>query len=96
MKKTTVSISCDEERLSALKMYLSQKNMQVEQELEKALEVLYTKTVPAGVREFIEMRSGSTASIPSKPKKPMTAKKPERFSSSAVGAADQEKKQNDG
>ena len=95
MKKTTITISFDEEKLSALKMYLAQKNIQVEQELEKALEVLYTKTVPAGVREFIEMRSGSTAAISSKPKKPMTAKKPERFSSSAVGAADQEVKIND-
>ena len=50
MKKITVSISCDEEKLSALKMYLAQKEMQVETELEKAFDTLYSKTVLAGVR----------------------------------------------
>ena len=34
MKKITVSIACDEEKLSALKMYLAQKDMRVETELE--------------------------------------------------------------
>ena len=58
MKKITVSISCDEEKLSALKMYLAQKEMQVETELEKAFDTLYSKTVLAGVREFIDMNPG--------------------------------------
>lgn len=40
-------------------MYLGQKNMKVEDELEKSLDVLYSKNVPAGVREFIEMKSGN-------------------------------------
>ena len=62
MKKITVSISCDEEKLSALKMYLAQKEMQVETELEKAFDTLYSKTVPAGVREFIDMKSGTAQS----------------------------------
>lgn len=49
MKKIAVSISYDEEKLSALKLYLSQKNMQIENELEKALDTLYssvTSTAP--------------------------------------------------
>ncbi len=78
MKKTTVSITFDDEKLSALKMYLAQKNMQVESELEKSLDTLYAKTVPAGVREFLEMSVGAKT-VP-KPKKP----KP--LPSSAVGA----------
>lgn len=53
MKKTTVSITFDDEKLSALKMYLAQKNMQVESELEKSLDTLYAKTVPAGVRDLL-------------------------------------------
>ena len=75
MKKTTVSITFDDEKLSALKMYLAQKNMQVESELEKSLDTLYAKTVPAGVRDFIDMKSG-TASPPAvpKPKKPRPPK----------------------
>ncbi|MDE6020239.1 MAG: hypothetical protein K2H01_04465 [Ruminococcus sp.] len=80
MKKTTISISFDEEKISALKMYLEQKNMKVENELEKALDVLYSKNVPAGVREFIDMKSGNDTVAPPKQRK----QKP--FLSSAVGA----------
>ena len=56
MKKATITISFDEERLSALRMYLEQKNTKVESELEKSLDILYTKNVPAGVRDFIDMK----------------------------------------
>ena len=70
MKKTTFNISFDEDKASALVLYLSQKGMTAETELEKSLDTLYTKTVPAGVREFIDMRSGAAApSAVPKPKK---------------------------
>lgn len=70
MKKTTINISYDEEKLSALKLYLEQKNAQVEYELTKSLDALYAKSVPAGVRDFIEMRSGNAEQSVPKPKKP--------------------------
>lgn len=89
MKKTTITISFDEEKLKALTMYLAQKNMQAENELEKALETLYVKTVPAVVRDFIDMKSG-TATVPA-PKPP---RRPKPSSSSAVGAADREVNRN--
>ena len=57
MKKTTFNISFDEDKASALVLYLSQKGTTVETELEKALDTLYSKTVPAGVRDFIDMKS---------------------------------------
>lgn len=88
MKKTTLNISFDEDKASALVLYLSQKGATIETELERALETLYTKTVPAGVREFIEMKSGSTL----KPAEKL--RKPKAVPSSAVGAADQEVKSN--
>lgn len=53
MKKTTISLSYDEEKLSALKLYLGQRETQVEDELIKALDTLYAKNVPAGVRSFL-------------------------------------------
>ena len=84
MKKTAITISFDEEKLSALKMYLAQKNMQVETELEKSLDTLYSKTVPAGVREFIEMKSGNA------PKPAAPTKKAKPSPSSAVGVVGQE------
>ena len=71
MKKTTFNILFDEVKASALVLYLSQKGATVETELEKALDTLYTKTVPAGVREYIELRSGNTpAPAAPKPRKP--------------------------
>lgn len=75
MKKTTFNVSFDEDKASALVLYLSQKGMVIETELEKSLDTLYTKTVPAGVREFIDMRSGAVLSsaVP-KPKKPKPMK----------------------
>ena len=82
MKKVTITISFDEEKLSALKMYLAQKDLKVESELERSLDALYTKTVPAGVRDFIEMKSGAVTTAP-KPKKPKPS------SVSAVGASNQ-------
>lgn len=54
MKKTTITITFDEEKLSALKIYLEQKNQTAEEELEAALAALYNKTVPAGVREYLK------------------------------------------
>ena len=67
MKKTNITVAFDEEKLSALKMYLGQKNTTVEKELTKAIEILYGKTVPAGVREFIALRTG--AELPTEKKK---------------------------
>ena len=57
MKKTNITIAYAEEKLAALNLYLSQKTLTVEEELGKALDALYTKNVPAGVREFIELRA---------------------------------------
>lgn len=80
MRKTSITISFDEEKLSALKMYLEQKNMKVEDELEKSLDALYAKNVPAGVRDFIDMKSGTvTVATPKQ-------RKQKHSLSSAVGA----------
>ncbi len=70
MKKTTINVSFEDEKLSALKMYLEQKGQSVESELEKALDSLYAKTVPAGVREFLDLRSGTPVRTTEKKKKP--------------------------
>lgn len=70
MKKATITITFDEEKTAALKLYLEQKGTKIETEIEKAIEVLYTKSVPSGVREFINLRSGNALKNPVvKPKK---------------------------
>lgn len=78
MKKTTVSIAFDDEKLSAAKLYMEQKGLSFETEMEKAADALYGKYVPANVREFIELSAGMKA-VP-KPKKPKPSP------SSVVGA----------
>lgn len=59
MKKANITIAYDAEKLSALKLYLGQKNLPVEAELVAATDNLYIKTVPANVRDFIELQAGS-------------------------------------
>ena len=68
MKTVTITISYDEEKLAALRLYLGQKNQTVEEELLAATDNLYTKTVPGNVREFIDLRAGKTVSEPKKRK----------------------------
>lgn len=63
MKKATITVNFDEEKTAALKLYLEQKGTSVEKEVAKSLETLFTKSVPAGVREFIALRSGNVLEI---------------------------------
>ena len=73
MKKVGISVMFDEEKLSATKMYMSQKNLDVKTELEKALDGMYVKYVPSNVREFIDMKEQTDF----KPKTEKTKKKSE-------------------
>ncbi len=57
MKKTQLTVNFDEEKAMAIKMYLEQRNSTVESEMEKALETLYNKVVPVGVRQFLALRA---------------------------------------
>lgn len=70
MKKTSVSIMYEDEKLNAVKMYMEQRDLDFKEELEKSVDSLYAKYVPANVREFIDMK-GSQVKTP-KPKKPKT------------------------
>ena len=59
MKKDTVTFAYDSEKLAALKMYMAQKNIRLEDELEKSAEGLYNKTVPSNVRDYIAMKNNT-------------------------------------
>ena len=59
MKKSLSAFPNDEEKLSTLRLYLEQKGMQVEDELTNRWIHSMAKNVPAGVREFLNMRSGN-------------------------------------
>jgi hypothetical protein len=52
--KNSVSIEISEQKLSAIEMYLEQKNTTLTAELDRYVDQLYGKIVPQNVREFIE------------------------------------------
>ena len=55
--KRSVTINVNEKKLSAIEMYLEQKNTTLAAELEKYADQLYGKVVPQNVRDYIEMTS---------------------------------------
>lgn len=70
MKKAMLHVPFEEEKLTAARLYMEQKELSFEDEMSKAAEVLYGKYVPANVREFIELRSqnAKTAAKSQKPR----------------------------
>ena len=53
MKKINLSVSYEEEKVKALRWYLEQKGTKLEDELVKAVDTLFSKNVPANVRNYI-------------------------------------------
>ena len=73
--KKSVTVSVSEEKLSAIEMYLEQKNTTLAAELDKYIDQLYLKTVPQNVRDFIDMMS---AKKPARKQKITAPKKSEQ------------------
>lgn len=65
MKKANVTIAYDEERLNAIRLFLTQKNLDFNAELESFLDSLFKKVVPVDVRRFLEMKYSGTPEKPS-------------------------------
>ena len=75
MMKKLVSVSVSEEKLSAIEMYLEQKNTTLSAELEKYVEQIYSKNVPQNVRDFIDMMSAKKPARKPKSSSPAETKK---------------------
>lgn len=54
MKKATINISFEQEKLRALQFYAGKKDSTLEAELDDFMTKLYEKYVPAQTREYIE------------------------------------------
>lgn len=54
--KKNITIQIDDQKLSALSMYLEQKNTNITSELEKQCDQLYSRVVSQNVRDFIDMQ----------------------------------------
>lgn len=57
--KDKIILSMSDEKLSALEMYLAQRNTKLTAEIDKYAEQLYSKTVPKNVREYIDTVSSN-------------------------------------
>ena len=62
MRKATVTVSYDEEKLKALEIYLTKRGMSFDDELLKSIDALYAKNVPSAVKEFFEMKDEAAES----------------------------------
>lgn len=56
LKNSNITISYDSEKLSAIKKYMTMRQLDFEDEVEKSVDAMYKKYIPANVREYIEMR----------------------------------------
>ncbi len=68
MRKITVSVQVDAEKLRAIQFYAGRKDSTVEAELESCIEKLYEKYVPGPTREYIE--SMAVSARPSRSSRP--------------------------
>ena len=57
MKKSTIQLSFDSEKLDAIKHYTTEKGVDLQAELNDALQSAYTKYVPKEVRAYLEIRT---------------------------------------
>ena len=71
MKKATVTVTFDDEKLGALEFSLRKEHSSVQEHLEDALNALYEKTVPEPLREYLDSKA-------------VPAPKPKRTAKSAV------------
>lgn len=59
MKKVSVTVQYDEEKLSTIKICMEKKGLNINDEIIKFIDSQYTKQVPAQVRDFFDMKAES-------------------------------------
>lgn len=68
MRKMTVSVQVDAEKLRAIQFYTGRKDTSMEAELKDCVNKIYEKYVPAQTREYIE--SIAPPARPPRPRRP--------------------------
>ena len=56
MKPTKIEFSFDDAKLEAIKLFLKEKDVSLDEELDHCMDALYKKYVPQPVRDFIEKK----------------------------------------
>ena len=57
MPKSTVTVTCDKDKVEAADLFLKLKDSYIELELQKCVDSIYKKTVPAAVRDYIKKKT---------------------------------------
>lgn len=70
MKKATITISFEQEKLKAIQFYVGKKDASIDTELNDFMEKLYEKYVPVQTREYIESQSEPPKEKPKCPARP--------------------------
>lgn len=77
MKKANITIAYDEEMLNAIRLFLTQKDLDLDKELTGFLDQLFKRHVPSSVRDYLELRDCVAPSPPQKkPSTPGTVSAP--------------------
>lgn len=74
MKKDSITLKMEAQKLGATKRYMEKKDASIEQELGAALQKLYEKYVPAAVREYIDETENSMPAPKAKKQKEKTTR----------------------
>lgn len=86
MKKATITVQFEQEKLRALEFYISKKDSTLEAELDDFMSKLYEKHVPTQTREYIESMEGRDERPPRqtrpRPTRPVRPGAPESSSTS--------------
>ena len=70
MKKETLALKYDAEKLSTLRLYMNKAQINLESELQKCVDKLCERHIPKDVRELFEMRRQEQAARPQRPPRP--------------------------
>ena len=71
MKKATLTVSFDCEKLDALTFHMGKKDADLQTELEDTVQKLYEKHVPQATREYIDDKLSREAAAKSKTQRPV-------------------------
>lgn len=93
MKKATITISFDDEKLAALEFSLKKENTTIQNRMDEALQRLYEQIVPEPVREYLDSRA-APAQKPKRPvrpaSKPQAKDLPPQAAPSAIASKNEE------
>ena len=85
MKKVSITLSIDDEKLGALEFTLQKEGNSVQKAMDEALRQLYEQKVPQAVREYLDARTAHAR--PKRPSKPAASRNPAPAKTPAPSAA---------